>query len=59
MEKIIDEKCVNKILKEFYAFLDVTKINERLFNYDEEGYNKLINILEDINEGFKWKAWSD
>ena len=56
LENIIDEKCVNTILKEFYTFLDVTKINERLFNYDKEGYNKLINILEDINEYYNFES---
>ena len=56
LENIIDEKCVNTILKEFYTFLDVTKINERLLNYDEEGYNKLINILEDINEYYNFES---
>lgn len=46
LENVINETKVSVIAREFWTYLQEEKIDEKLFNLDEEGYLLLVSSLE-------------
>ena len=53
LENIKGVDAKEELLRYLFMFLDESKITEKLSLLDYDGYNKLVNIMEDLNDYMK------
>lgn len=59
LENTVDEKCAKENLKYFFMYLEEEGIIDKLSTLDNDGYNKLIDDLELVNDYIKEASLSD